>query len=72
VIDRSSTGRACRALTLIETYEGKVKMDTLGTVLYEIENLGRNLVRVLWMNGQTMSVLSSEIEIIGKEGAHVE
>ena len=40
---------------------------TGGTIQYEIENLGRNLIFVDWDNSLSLFVFPSEIEIIDRD-----
>ncbi|HXG52811.1 MAG TPA: hypothetical protein VNN77_15545 [candidate division Zixibacteria bacterium] len=45
-----------------------IKRSTEGTILYDIENLGRRLISVRWDIGVTDYVFPSEIEILGRQG----
>lgn len=65
MLDTSSKGIRCRAAQEIRSNSGIVTSSTGGTIQYEIENLGRNLIFVDWDNGLSMFVFPSEIEIIG-------
>ena len=65
MLDTSSKGIRCRAAQEIRSNWGIVTSSTGGTIQYEIENLGRNLIFVDWDNGLSMFVFPSEIEIIG-------
>jgi hypothetical protein len=38
-----------------------------GTIQYEVENLGRQLINVQWDNGLRLNVLANDIEIIHGE-----
>lgn len=69
MIDRSKTGMRCRAIRLIRTVKGDFPKDTWGTVCYEMENLGRQLVLVAWDRGATVPVFPDEIEIVSLEEA---
>jgi len=64
MIDLSSEGIRCRAAREIRTNWGMVASSTEGTIQYEIENLGRNLIHVHWDNGLSLNVSPGEIEII--------
>ena len=64
MIDLSSEGMKCRAVRDIQSYQGMVRASTEGTILYEIENLGRHLINVQWDNGLRLNVYPNEVEII--------
>jgi len=49
--------------------EGDLPKDTHGTILYEIENLGRLLVLVEWDRGFTVPVFPHEIEVADLDNA---
>jgi len=55
----------CRAAQEIRSNRGIVTSSIGGTIQYEIENLGRNLIFVDWDNGLSLFVFPNEIEIIG-------
>jgi hypothetical protein len=63
MIDRTRTGKRCRAVRFVRTVEGDLFRDARGTVSYEIENLDRQLVLVRWDKGVTVPVFPHEIEI---------
>ena len=65
MLDTSSKGIRCRAAQEIRSNSGIVTSSTEGTIQYEIENLGRNLIFVEWDSGLRLFVFPSEIEIIG-------
>jgi hypothetical protein len=50
--------------------EGDLKKDSTGTIRYEMDNLGRNLVLVDWDRGFTVPVFPYEIEELVENGAH--
>lgn len=64
MIDRKKTGVRCRAIRFIRTVKGDLPKDTLGTVCYEMDNLGRRLVLVAWDQGATVPVFPDEIEML--------
>ena len=64
MIDLSSKGMKCRAVRDIQSYQGRIRASTEGTIQYEIENLGRHLINVRWDNGLRLNVFPNEIEII--------
>jgi hypothetical protein len=72
VIDRTHTGVRCHTLRLVRTVQGDLPRGTQGTVLYEIENLGRRLVLVHWSTGITVPVFPNEIELEGGNCLHYE
>jgi hypothetical protein len=67
VIDTSLGGMRCRAVKDIRSYQGRITRFTEGTIQYEIDNLGRQLLSVEWDTGITDYVFPFEIEIIDKE-----
>lgn len=69
-MDRSRSGFQCRTVRYINTVEGALPRNLGGTVLYEIENLGRMLVFVDWDNGVSVPVFPHEIEILTPEPEH--
>jgi hypothetical protein len=64
MIDLSSEGMKCRAVRDIQSYQGTVSASMEGTIQYEIENLGRHIINVRWVNGLSLNVFPNEIEII--------
>ena len=70
MIDRSKVGRRCRTNQLVRTVEGDLAKAAMGTIRYEMENLGRNLVLVDWDKGFTVPVFPHEIELLTENDAH--
>ncbi|MBM4254371.1 MAG: hypothetical protein FJ147_00575 [Deltaproteobacteria bacterium] len=70
MIDRSKAGRRCRTNQLVRTVEGDLVRTAMGTIRYEMENLGRTLVMVDWDQGFTVPVFPHEIEILAENEAH--
>ncbi len=66
-IDRTHASFRCHTLRLVRTVQGDLKRGTQGTVLYEIEHLGRRLVLVHWDMGITVPVFPDEIELEGAD-----
>ncbi|OGQ18684.1 MAG: hypothetical protein A3C54_06775 [Deltaproteobacteria bacterium RIFCSPHIGHO2_02_FULL_60_17] len=64
MIDLSSEGIRCRAAQEIRKNRAIVRPCTEGTIQYEIENTGRDLIHVQWDNGLSLNVSPSEIEIV--------
>jgi hypothetical protein len=58
----------CRARREIRTHKGNVRPAALGTIISEIDNLGRHLLEVRWGNGVCSYVFPHEVEIIGDPG----
>jgi hypothetical protein len=44
-----------------------IRAFTEGTIQYEVENLGRNLINVRWSNGISFNVFPNEIEVIERD-----
>lgn len=67
MIDVSLKGVRCRAAQEILDLSGNIGAATEGTIIYELEGEGGQLVNVQWDNG-TSSLVSSE-EIVITDGA---
>jgi len=67
MIDTSVEGIRCRAAQEIRNNWGIVRPSTEGTIQYEIENIGRYLIRVHWDSGLSLNVSPGEIEIIDRD-----
>ena len=63
MIDVSLRGVRCRAAQEILDSDGTVGVATEGTIVYELEGEGGQLVSVQWDTGTTCLVSSEEIEI---------
>jgi hypothetical protein len=63
MIDVSASGVRCRAAQEILDLEGTIGVATEGTIVYELEGEGGQLVHVQWDNGASSLVSSEEIEI---------
>jgi hypothetical protein len=63
MIDVSLKGIRCRAATEILDIDGTIDMATEGTIIYELEGEGGQLVNVDWDDG-TRSLVSSEEIVI--------
>jgi hypothetical protein len=68
MIDTKRTGKRCRAKRIIRNHTGVIAPLSQGTIRYEIENLGRELIYVQWDAGPAAYVFSDEIEILGGNG----
>jgi hypothetical protein len=63
MIDVSLKGVRCRALQEILDIDGTISASTEGTIIYELEGEGGQLVNVCWDDG-TRSLVSSEEIVI--------
>jgi len=63
MIDTSRKGRRCRATKMVRTHEAKIEPERRGTIVHEIENLGRRMVLVEWDDNSSLYVFPDEIEI---------
>ena len=63
MIDRTHSGFRCHTTMLVRTVEGYLPRDSWGTIMYETENLGRQLILVNWDNGITIPVFPNEVEV---------
>jgi hypothetical protein len=68
MIDTKRTGKRCRAKKMIRNHTGVIAPLSQGTIRYEIENLGRELIYVQWDAGPAAYVFSDEIEILSGNG----
>ena len=57
----------CRAKTELRTHAGHVRRSAVGTIISEIDNLGRHLLEVRWENGVRAYVFPHEVEIVGDD-----
>ena len=69
MLDRTRAGMRCRTIQFVRTVEGDLPKDAYGTILYEMENLGRLLVLVEWDRGFIVPVFPHEIEVMAWENA---
>ena len=63
MVDKSRSGRRCSTTRFIATVCGDLLPGSKGTVRYEIENLGRQLIMVRWDAGFDVSAFLNEIVI---------
>ena len=54
----------CRARREIRTHAGNVRPSTVGTIISEIDNLGRHLLQVHWGSGICAYVFPDEVDIV--------
>jgi hypothetical protein len=59
-----TTGNRCRTNRLIRTHAGNVPPAAVGTILSEIDNLGRHMLQVRWDGGLCAYVFPDEVEIV--------
>ena len=70
MINSSLEGLRCRATREIRTCQGIIRRLTGGVIQYDMENLGRHLIRVQWDCGMIDYAYPVEIEILdGSETA---
>ena len=60
----SKKGLRCRARRQLRTHAGVIDASSQGTIISEIETLGRRLVEVQWNNDLCVYVFLHEIEIL--------
>jgi len=70
MIDRTQAGLRCYTRHLVRTVKGDLPRESQGTILYEMENLGRQLILVNWDNGISVPVFPDEIEIESQAAAN--
>jgi len=63
-IDTSKAGRRCRAKKTFRAHELLIEGQTEGTVVHEIDNLGRKMILVRWDCDSSLYVFPDEIEMI--------
>lgn len=61
MVDRTRSGYRCRTVRLVRTVKGDLPRDSFGTVVYEMHNLGRQLILVRWDVGFEVPVFPDEI-----------
>jgi hypothetical protein len=59
-----AAGLRCRATRHIRRPAGNEQLSAEGTIIAEIDNLGRHLIEVNWQNGVSAYVFPHEIEIV--------
>jgi hypothetical protein len=63
MIDRSHAGIRCHTRQLVRTVKGDLPRGSQGTIVYETENLGRQLILVNWDAGFSVPVFPEEVEL---------
>jgi len=69
MIDRTYTGFRCHTRHLLRTVKGDLPRGSQGTVVYEMDNLGRHLILVAWDTGIAVPAFPDEIELEGEHAA---
>jgi len=62
MIDRTHTGARCYTRSLLLTVKGALPRGSQGTIVHEMENLGRQLILVRWDTGISVPAFPDEIE----------
>lgn len=63
MIDRTHAGLRCYTLHVVRTVKGDLPRGSQGTVVYEMDNLGRHLILVNWDRDIAVPVFPNEIEL---------
>lgn len=66
-INTSKKGLRCRAKKTLRAHEARLEPDSQGTIVHEIDNLGRQMILVQWDDDSSLYMFPDEIEIIGEE-----
>lgn len=69
MIDRTHTGFRCHTVCLVRTLHEDLPRGSQGTVVYEMDNLGRHLILVRWDKGIVVPVFPEEIEFEHERGS---
>jgi hypothetical protein len=63
MIDRKRKGMRCTARNMIRSREVTIQPANQGTIIYEIENLGRRLILVQWDGDSSTYAFPDEVDI---------
>ena len=63
VIDMKRTGMRCVAKKMIRNHKVTIQPANWGTIIYEMENLGRRLILVQWDGGSSTYAFPDEVDI---------
>jgi hypothetical protein len=63
MLDRSHAGVRCHTLQFVRTVKGDLPRGSQGTIVYETENLGRQLILVAWDSGFSVPVFPTEVAL---------
>lgn len=69
LIYRMFTGSRCRIVRAVPYPGGSIGRNTLGTIRYGMENLGRSLLLVDWDCGKSTMVFPEDIELLVEASA---
>jgi hypothetical protein len=65
MIDMKRTGMRCAAKKMIRSHEVTIQPANQGTIIYEVENLGRRLILVQWDGNSSTYAFPDEVDITG-------
>jgi hypothetical protein len=65
MIDHTHSSFRCHIRRPVQTVQENLPRDSQGTVIYEMDNLGRHLILVNWDNGILVPVFPNEVEFEG-------
>ena len=65
-IDTSKAGRRCRAKKTFRAHDLLIEAQSEGTVIHEIDNLGRTMILVRW-GDSSLYVFPDEVEILDEK-----
>jgi hypothetical protein len=67
MINNKRTGSRCRTTKLVLSQTRVINRATEGTIAFEVENLGRQLIAVRWNDAPLTYVFPDEIELADSE-----
>lgn len=67
MMNRSHAGVRCHTRRFVRTVKGDLPRGSQGTIIYETENLGRQLLLVEWDAGFAVPVFPDEIAMDGQD-----
>jgi hypothetical protein len=70
MIDRKRTGMRCGAKKIIRNHKVTIQPANQGTILYEVENLGRKLILVQWDGKSSTYAFPEDLEITSTRKSH--
>ena len=68
MIDTKRTGMRCAAKKMIRGHKIMIPPANQGTIIYEMENLGRRLILVQWDGSLSAYVFPDEVDITASMG----
>jgi hypothetical protein len=63
MMDRTRAGSRCRTIRPIVHHVGMIPRETAGTIRYETENIGRQLMRVDLDSGLGVMLLADDVDV---------